>query len=579
MENDDIKNSLLMLVAETKSKAQTLFDSIDENLSPFIVALLFKKNGSNDKFEIYVSENDFGITPEIFVDINEFVKNITTKYKRFCDNQYDLDSWNFREEIKEYKEEIIRRLNKFDPHSGYVYFVDYSVDYSVVKDCRLFKILALRKATFESYYRLTKVKDDNWPYHLSFLEAVISSFFSMPKIPTNSTVEVNEVFLRNAGRSLIETVARSSNGVGSLFFYDNCNEIASMKYEGDVAIGGMILCKQNHKNVKMTITLKKPISINDHRKVRKFLEISDNNTMIVTDSEKIYGFGEIKGKYNPMDEDLFTIRFSGYYKWELLHNNETMMIVEFKLPRLPKEKISEKKFRDDIVRIFSDINHNDISKIWDIIIYASEQKHGTMIVISNNAESEAKRLSTQAIEIEPTTFDANLLRGATSIDGAVLFNEKANCYAIGVILDGLATEDGDSSRGARYNSAIKYYESRKDRDKLMMVIVSEDGMINIIPNLMPLIKHSDITDCINKLKNLLDNYDQKEYCTCMQFLYAKAFYLTKEECDSVNKLKDEIGTKALSDCNFKIELGGNFTPNKNMNDSFYITKQKNNHFQ
>jgi len=568
MENDDIKNSLSMVVAETESKARTLFDSIDENLSPFVVALLFKKDGSNDKFGIYVSENDFGITPKIFVDINESVKNITTKYKRCCDDQHHLDSWNFTEEIKEYKEEIVRKLNKFNPYSGYKYFVGFSGE----KDCRLFKILALKKATFESYYRLTKVKDDNWSYHLSFLEAVISSFFSMPEIPTNSTVEVNEFYLRNAGRYLIETVARSSSGLGSLFFYDNCNEIASMKYEGDIALGGMILCRKAHKNVKMTIALKEPIPVNNHRKVRKFLEISDNDTMIVTDSEKIYGFGEIKGKYNSMDEDLFTICFSGYYKWELLHNKETMMVVEFKLPRLPKEKINEKKFRDDIVRIFSDINHNDIAKIWDIIINASEQKHGTMIVISNNAESEAKRLSTQAIEIEPTTFDAKLLRGATSIDGAVLFNEKANCYAIGVILDGIATEDGDSSRGARYNSAIKYYESRKDTDKLMIVIVSEDGIINIVPNLMPLIKHSDITDCINKLNTLLDNYDQKEYCTCMQFLYAKAFYLTKEECDSVNKLKEVVGTKALSDGGFKIEFGGIFTPNKNMNDSFYITE-------
>ena len=52
------------------------------------------------------------------------------------------------------------------------------------------------------------------------------------------------------------------------------------------------------------------------------------------------------------------------------------------------------------------------------------------------------------------------------------------CYSFGVILDGIACIDkGDNSRGARYNSAIKYLESNPDS---IIIIISEDGMIDVI---------------------------------------------------------------------------------------------------
>jgi DNA integrity scanning protein DisA with diadenylate cyclase activity len=60
----------------------------------------------------------------------------------------------------------------------------------------------------------------------------------------------------------------------------------------------------------------------------------------------------------------------------------------------------------------------------------------------------------------------------------VLIDPHGTCYAIGAILDGLATEKGDSSRGSRYNSALRYVESSDY--PCLAVVVSEDGLVDVI---------------------------------------------------------------------------------------------------
>jgi hypothetical protein len=47
-----------------------------------------------------------------------------------------------------------------------------------------------------------------------------------------------------------------------------------------------------------------------------------------------------------------------------------------------------------------------------------------------------------------------------------------------VILDGKASGRGTSTRGARYNSAIRYVETSPY--PCLAIVVSEDGMVNII---------------------------------------------------------------------------------------------------
>jgi DNA integrity scanning protein DisA with diadenylate cyclase activity len=69
----------------------------------------------------------------------------------------------------------------------------------------------------------------------------------------------------------------------------------------------------------------------------------------------------------------------------------------------------------------------------------------------------------------------------TAIDGSVLLDTQGVCHAIGVILDGIAKEQqGDPSRGARFNSAVRYVGSRAARS-CVVVVISEDGRVDVIP--------------------------------------------------------------------------------------------------
>jgi len=61
----------------------------------------------------------------------------------------------------------------------------------------------------------------------------------------------------------------------------------------------------------------------------------------------------------------------------------------------------------------------------------------------------------------------------------VLPDPQGYCYSIGVILDGKASAGhGNSTRGARYNSAIRYVESSDF--PTLVVVVSEDGMVDVM---------------------------------------------------------------------------------------------------
>jgi hypothetical protein len=79
-----------------------------------------------------------------------------------------------------------------------------------------------------------------------------------------------------------------------------------------------------------------------------------------------------------------------------------------------------------------------------------------------SALAEAARLESQVLTVEPTRLDGSLVGKVTGIDAAVLVDPSGYCHAIGVILDGTATGEGDRPRGARYNSAVKYLASAGD---------------------------------------------------------------------------------------------------------------------
>ena len=111
---------------------------------------------------------------------------------------------------------------------------------------------------------------------------------------------------------------------------------------------------------------------------------------------------------------------------------------------------------------------------------AKRQKHGTMLLFTENALDESKRLYNAGYQVSVENMNGRWIEAVGEIDGAMLLDQYGKLYMIGVILDGEMPPRGVSTgRGARYNSAVKYSYSHK-LEKHLLVVISEDGYFNII---------------------------------------------------------------------------------------------------
>ena len=560
--------------------AESLFKKIDYKLNPRVLFIGVLVDKREDRHPVCLEPEDCGYNVESFRDLKDLatqLEKVDEEGRIFHSHQIAQENHEKRITTKSYIEginKILKRENVYGENEHYVASPTYIDGFLV------FTVLSLNKNALNKYYSLIKDKmDERFTIYRSFIESTINIFLkecsNSLKDPNNAinSIERNaDELLRNAGRQFMYTVSAAGRNFEGLHgLYDACNEIASMKYEGAVGIGKMIIAPKDHKNVKVTLQLKEPIRVSDYRKVRKFLELLDNSSAIISDTALIYGLGELRGKYNPKEETLFEINFTSHFKWELSHDNNPLMVVEYREPSLPVEKINREKFYSDFPRLFDGISKEQIDDLWDISMEATKQKHGTMLVISDNAANEAIRLGKQCFTLKPLKLTEKIIQQITSIDGAVLLDRDSTCHAIGVILDGLATEKGDASRGARFNSAIRYYEQFGKETSLVLVIISEDGMMNLIPNLKPQIKHSLITEAIDEFKSILDlqNLNHKAFNQGMSFFQSLNFYLTKKECETINKLRKEIEEKFKKDLAMMHIVYSDLEPNEEMNDSYY----------
>ena len=77
-------------------------------------------------------------------------------------------------------------------------------------------------------------------------------------------------------------------------------------------------------------------------------------------------------------------------------------------------------------------------------------------------------------------MNARWIEAIGKIDGAMLLDQYGKLYMVGVILDGEIPAKGvNTSRGARYNSEVKYSYSHK-KEKHLLVVISEDGYFDVI---------------------------------------------------------------------------------------------------
>jgi len=161
----------------------------------------------------------------------------------------------------------------------------------------------------------------------------------------------------------------------------------------------------------------------------------------------------------------------------------------------------------------------------------------------------------------------------SSIDGAVLVDSEGICHAAGAILDGEAVRGkGTRSRGARYNSAIRYIH---EKSECLAVVISEDGTINLVPDLHKRIRHSEIVEHFEKLRASVASeiVKAKEYYKELDWIQAHRFYLSQDVCDQINEIKNATKPR-LDEQEGYSRTPKDFKADPEMNDTYFLDKSE-----
>lgn len=530
-----------------KISAEALFRKLNPEFDVEVFLLGLRRKDDPQQHPVCLEPEDCGFKPEDFASVRE-----DAEHRYAVDPERNLigmvqshhDSMQRRVKSRAMHEAVLSVLNGWRKSQlGEYYFSGFLpvADYDVAV------VLRLHCPEQHLPYRLPKVHaESRFGTPASFLDSVVEEFLRDCRkalyIPHAEYVaDMRErpaaELLRAAGDCMMHTPVWAAGNIHGLYgLFESCNVISSLTYEKAETFGGMLVARKDHPNIENELTLVEPVPLTSYRQVRKMLQMAGSHQRLVCDGASILGFGHVKGNYNQGNADLFEVRFTGHYRWELYHAGHGIVRSRYGTPELPLAPMNQTKLASDLQRVFEQATAKDIERLVALAMQACEQRKGALLIISIEAESESKRLSKQSTPIVPMLLTADLVRHLTEIDGALLLNPQGICYAVGVILDGIATEHGDPARGARYNSSVRYLAQRNAA--CAAVIVSEDGTAEWFPNLHPQIKRGDLSSCQAEVDGLLaaPTLDNDRVRKTLDWLRKHRFYLSAQLCASANAL-------------------------------------------
>jgi hypothetical protein len=476
---------------------------------------------------------------------------------------------------------ITEAANSANVNSGFVAYCSWPAKH--LDDQEVIIVLQVQKDVHDEYYQLKKrfwehrARVFRFRLERSLIDAVIDHYLDESRrvlggIQHGSILgnieDVDHLFLESA-KSLMYAPGRAGGNDKDLAgLFDACNNLSTMKYEGKEGVGTVVFARRKHPQVSVDFSLTSPVPLRSPGAVRKLLQMASGKLSLLSDGSEVYALGSVLPTYDLSVEDVFAVRITKQFVWSLMHGDHTLMHVRYGVPSIRIQGFPEARFRRDLPRLFSEIGAEAIDRLTVLANRAAEGNHGCMLVISENAATEAERLDSQCTRVEPFLMTEELIPRVTSIDGSVLVDTDGTCHAIGVILDGLASPRCTPERGARYNSAIRYVYNRNDA---MAVLRSEDGMISLFPELMPQINRRQIRDTLEGLRqaSAAVEPDRELLWNLMSWLHKHEFYLTADECEEAERLHDQARAKIPKGEMYAVH-SASLTPHSDMNASYYL---------
>jgi hypothetical protein len=563
-----------------KAAAEGVFNLLDPNLRPHVLLVGFLGEKTNNRPPVCVEPEDARYPPDQFLGVPELAQE---RFHRPTDSVWIHPNQSVEDEFERRRyraclgHALYRTLEKITDSAEWVTSCSAVME---VQSYLVSVVLQLNRAAYDSWPRLKKeVDEEQCGLKTSLIDATVYEFLefctqelSKPN-PGQSLMLSKEYpeIVRAAGKSFMYTASNAGKNFSGLHgLFEACNTISSLRYEGAEGVGQLVVAPEDHPDVVKDIELLAPIPVTDLRAARKMLELASDQQCLLCDSANVFALGHINKTYDPARENIFVIKFLQHHMWELWHAQAPLMRVTYGEPRLPRTEFDVEVFKRKVGRIFPGLSTPEIDHLAELAKAASRQRHGTMLVISTQAEAEAARLENQCIRIRPKKLKPDALELVTGIDGAVLMDTSGACHAIGVILDGLASPKGTASRGARYNSAVRYVYSRAN---CLAIVISEDGMIDFVPDLRPQVRRSKVDGAMAQLRALCSaaTVDSGKLQNVMGWLSHYRFYLSQADCDEVNQLwrlgKERVGQDAWR------RLYGDFVPDPEMNPTYYLPER------
>lgn len=380
-------------------------------------------------------------------------------------------------------------------------------------------------------------------------------------------------FLQAGAEEFTASIAsRGREFMGIHGFYQTCETLSLSTYENEIVTGSLVIAPKQHEAVEILLSLSEAFKFSDYRKTIKLLRLTEDDICVITDSEFVIGLGRINvAKYQADSETLMKVNFTGFHQWEVIHNESRILRMVHGHPQPVDAVITSEKLYSDALRIFSSTQKEDCETLLKLINTAIAAKQGTQLIISENADSESERLKARCFKVIPKKLTADELLRFMRIDGGIMIDQHLNLYAYGVLLDGTVLKKGDNSRGSRYNSALTYYESQQGTNPVMIVVISDDGMVSLIPNLKPQIDHRQVVQAIEIMRSQEDaeNYVHSVYIQAQEFLNMHRFYLREEECKQINDSIKKISDHRLRSSSMMISYG-DYSVHEDMNNSYYL---------
>lgn len=442
-----------------------------------------------------------------------------------------------------------RALKPFDAENGVISFVGES---RTVGDYYVVPVLQVPEMLFRKFPPLneqSRKHEDLGRGHLSLIHAALETVLkeattalqlpdpgrllsSGMRRPSEIVRIAAEAFMHTPGKAISKQYVHAD-------MFNRLNVISSLLYEGARGVGRLMLADPSSPSIEHLIRFRTPVNFHDPRWARKVLQLAGPHAALIADHERVYGLGRLSPTYNPEDQSVFTVDFLDHYNWELRCGDLVLMRSLYGEPSLPSEVVEEDAFTSNLARLFPESTEDERTRIWDLFNAAARQKLGSMIVVAEDAESEAARLSRQGTSIEAAQMSVDLLRQASSIDGSILLDPHGYCHAIGVILDGVANEHCTPSRGSRFNSAVRYVST--DHVRRLAIVVSDDRTVNVFPAVRPRQSRKEIASHITALEAAShENYHQP-----LNWLETRRFYLNEEECAVINATIARISDQVL----------------------------------